>query len=108
MRSGLRERFTQTTTHTQLHPYSSNHFYSIAMSDFVRDLNNFLQGHPSGNLTTQFSWEMKTDGPNHQITHHAVAKLRGVEIGRGKGVSMGLAKREAANIALQRLKTSSV
>jgi hypothetical protein len=42
--------------------------------DPVRDLNNALQGHPTGNLTTQFSWVLKQTGPNHQITHFATAK----------------------------------
>lgn len=78
------------------------------MSDPVRDLNNYLQAHRSGNLTPQFSWEMSKEGPNHQITHRAIAKFRGVEVGHGKGVSMGLAKKEAAITALQYLKTSGV
>ncbi|KAH9071597.1 hypothetical protein EDB83DRAFT_259615 [Lactarius deliciosus] len=106
MRSGLRERFTQQPPTLSYIPTLIQHL--IAMSDPVRNLNNYLQAHPSGNLTPQFSWEMSKEGPNHQITHHAIAKFRGVEVGRGKGVSMGLAKRDAANIALQCLRTSGV
>jgi dsRNA-specific ribonuclease len=84
--------------------------------DPVRDLNNYLQGHPRGNLTIYFSWVMKQSGPGHQVTHTAVANcesfdriknyalsyaVNGTEIGSGRSFSMGNAKREAAMQALQ-------
>jgi len=76
------------------------------MADPVRDLNNFLQGHPSGNLTPQFSWDAKQEGPGHQVIHLVTAKFRGVEIGCGRATAMGPAKKEAAIIALQRLRAT--
>ncbi|KAH9169638.1 hypothetical protein EDB89DRAFT_2244508 [Lactarius sanguifluus] len=42
--------------------------------DPVRDLNNYLQGHSSGNITTLLSWETTQQGPQHQVTHYATAK----------------------------------
>ncbi|KAH9036675.1 hypothetical protein EDB84DRAFT_1675757 [Lactarius hengduanensis] len=78
----------------------------ISIMNPVHGLKNYLQGHPTGILTPLFSWEMRQDGPKHQVTHLATAKLRGVEIGHGKGLTMSTAKREAVTIALQRLKTT--
>jgi len=78
------------------------------MADPVRDLNNALQGYPTGNLTPQLSWEERVEGPNHQVTHFATAKFRGVDVGRGRGVSKGVAKREAAIQALQNLKAAGI
>lgn len=44
--------------------------------DLVRDLNNYLQEHPSGNFTSQFFWDMTQSGPAHQVTHHATANCK--------------------------------
>ena len=41
------------------------------MADPVRDFNNFLQGHPGGNLTTEFGWT--SEGPEHRVTYHVTA-----------------------------------
>lgn len=75
------------------------------MSDPVRDLNNYFQ---SLHMSTYFSWELRQEGPNHQVTHHAAAKFRGVEIGYGRGTALGLAKREAAIRALQHIKANGI
>jgi len=71
--------------------------------DPVRDLNNYLQGHPGGNLTRYLSWAMNEDGPDHQRTHYATAKFNGRDIGFGRGLSKGRAKSEAAERALKYL-----
>ncbi|KAH8991276.1 hypothetical protein EDB92DRAFT_1946072 [Lactarius akahatsu] len=73
--------------------------------DPVRDLNNYLSGHPAGYLTPHLSFEMRQYGPNSQATHDAIAKFRGVEISRGKGLTIGSARRMAAVSALQHLET---
>lgn len=66
----------------------------------IADLNNFLQSHSAGNLAHYFSWRITQEGPNHQAVHHATAIYRGVPVGEGKGVAIGLAKRAAAMQAL--------
>ncbi|KAI9508137.1 hypothetical protein F5148DRAFT_1199118 [Russula earlei] len=76
--------------------------------DPVRDLNNFLQGHPRGNLTPYFSWSLDKDGPDHQKIHYAIAKLNGTNIGSGQGFAIGNAKRDAATRALQYLNSVRV
>ncbi len=43
------------------------------MADPVRDLNNFLQGQPSGNLTKEFVWVSRKEGPEHDTTYHITA-----------------------------------
>jgi hypothetical protein len=43
------------------------------MADPVRDLNNFLQGQPEGNLTRDFRWVSKKEGPQHGVTYHVTA-----------------------------------
>ena len=92
------------------------------MADPVRDLNNFLQGHPGGNLTREFGWASKKEGPEHSVTYHVTAvckwtvivwndqfftvtPVRGVNIGVGHGSSMGSAKRDASVQALEYLKS---
>ncbi|KAH9025101.1 hypothetical protein EDB85DRAFT_2150024 [Lactarius pseudohatsudake] len=71
--------------------------------DPVRDLNNYLQGHSRGNLTTLLSWETTQQGPQQQVTHYATAKFQGQRIGYGNGLSKGGAKAVAAAQALQYL-----
>jgi hypothetical protein len=43
------------------------------MADPVRDLNNFLQGHPGGNATKDFKWDWKKEGPEHESVYHVTA-----------------------------------
>ncbi|KAH9960438.1 hypothetical protein BC827DRAFT_394935 [Russula dissimulans] len=78
---------------------------TMATNDPVRDLNNLLQRYPvgNGNLSQFLSWSLYKDGPDHQRTHYATAKLNGKEIGFGTGFSIGNAKREAAIVALRTL-----
>jgi hypothetical protein len=48
---------------------------STHLADPVRDLNSYLQNHPNGNLlASQFSWHLRQEGPDHQLTHYATAK----------------------------------
>ncbi|KAH9002437.1 hypothetical protein EDB86DRAFT_309095 [Lactarius hatsudake] len=75
------------------------------MADPVRDLNNFLQGQPGGNLTKEFTWISKKEGPEHGVTYHVTAVFRGVNVGVGHGSSMGSAKRDASVQALAYLKS---
>lgn len=43
------------------------------IADPVRDLNNFLQGQPGGNLTTEFKWNWSREGPEHDALYHVTA-----------------------------------
>ena len=53
--------------------------YNITSNqDPVRDLNNYLMGHPSGNLARFLSWALDQSGPDHQKTHNATAKCESV------------------------------
>jgi len=49
------------------------------------------------------SWTLTEQGPPHQVVHIAVAKFRGIEVGRGMGTSKGVAKKIAAAQALEHL-----
>ncbi|KAN0128578.1 hypothetical protein V8E53_013623 [Lactarius tabidus] len=75
------------------------------MADPVRDLNNFLQGQPEGNLTRDFRWISKKEGPQHGVTYHVTAVFRGVDVGIGHGTSLASAKRDASMQALEYLKS---
>ncbi|KAN0136184.1 hypothetical protein V8E53_006044 [Lactarius tabidus] len=75
----------------------------MSQQDPVRDLNNYLQSYPGGNLSSQLSWVTTHDGPQHQVTHYATANFQRQAIGSGRGVSKGLAKAAAAIQALQYL-----
>jgi len=68
--------------------------------DYVRELNNYLHGYPSGDLTKHLSWETWQEGPEHQVTHHAIANFQQQQIGYGIGVAKGTAKVQAASQAL--------
>jgi hypothetical protein len=43
------------------------------MEDPVRDLNNFLQGQPGGNATSEFQWLLTKEGPEHGTIYHVTA-----------------------------------
>ncbi|KAI0251657.1 hypothetical protein BJV78DRAFT_1209715 [Lactifluus subvellereus] len=73
-----------------------------------RQLNDYLQGHPAGNLGPLLSWEVSRTGPDHQAIFHVTARFRGVEIGYGEGISIGSAKRVAAGFALRYLRDVGV
>ena len=49
-------------------PMSDSH-----KADPVRDLNNFLQGRPEGNLTKDFKWSSTKEGPEHDALYHVTA-----------------------------------
>ena len=42
-------------------------------ADPIRDLNNFLQGQPEGNLTRDFKWNSTKQGPEHDALYHVTA-----------------------------------
>ncbi|KAI0265066.1 hypothetical protein BC834DRAFT_192783 [Gloeopeniophorella convolvens] len=74
----------------------------------VRDLNNFLQGQPGGNLAQELLWKVTKTGPEHSTTFHVTATFRGVDIGVGHGTSRGSAKRDASVQALQYLRSNGL
>ena len=92
-------------------------------ADPVRDLNNFLQGQPGGNLTKEFKWNWLREGPEHDALYHvtAVCKYRlcigasslfsicttvqGINIGVGHGPSKRAGKRTASVQALEYLRS---
>ncbi|KAF8256402.1 hypothetical protein EI94DRAFT_1809033 [Lactarius quietus] len=76
----------------------------MSQQDAIRDLNNYLQLHPRGNLTVHLSWAMTESGPPGQLTHSASAKFQGQAIGHGRGILKNVAKAEAAVQALQYLR----
>ncbi|SRR6266851_3983698 len=96
------------------------------IADPVRDLNNFLQGQPGGNLSKDLKWNMTKEGPEHDTLYHVTAvckhsfcdgasqfffsvytTVRGVNVGVGHGSSIGAAKRKASVQALEYLKSYS-
>ncbi|KAI9467312.1 hypothetical protein BJY52DRAFT_62176 [Lactarius psammicola] len=77
-------------------------------TDYVVALNNWLQSTDEGNVRPELDWNMTQDGPNNQATHNAVAIFRGVTLGKGQGLSKGLAKRDAAEKALTYLRQNSL
>ena len=59
--------------------YRLSHMLRIQLNqDPVRDLNNYLHDHPSGNLMPFFSWDLNQSGPDHQKIHYATAKCESV------------------------------
>ncbi|KAI9508708.1 hypothetical protein F5148DRAFT_1193633 [Russula earlei] len=70
----------------------------------VRDLQNYLRGHPGGSLVPWFSWSVSQTGPDHQKIYHATALFDGSDIGRGEGASVENAKTLAAIYALRYLR----
>ncbi|KAI0298826.1 hypothetical protein BC826DRAFT_1102890 [Russula brevipes] len=76
--------------------------------DYAVELNNFLQGHPAGNLTPFFKWVMKQEGNNNDATHIATAKYRDETYGVGTARSKGAAKRIAAKQALDHFEAQGV
>ena len=59
--------------------YRLSHMSRIQLNqDPIRDLNDHLRDHPSGNLTPLLSWALEQSGPDHQKTHYATAKCESV------------------------------
>jgi hypothetical protein len=50
--------------------------------DYPVLLNNLLQGHPTGNLTSHFQYVMTKEGPDDNVTHFATAKCEHIAIER--------------------------
>lgn len=44
------------------------------LTDYPNLLNNLLQGHRTGNLTSDFQYVMTKQGPDDNVTHFATAK----------------------------------
>ncbi|KAI0294376.1 hypothetical protein BC826DRAFT_1011968 [Russula brevipes] len=72
------------------------------------ELNNYLQGHPSGNLTPFFTYTMSQSGNDLQPTHHTTARFAGNIVGEGRGKTKGASKRAAAMNALQHFKVHGI
>jgi len=69
---------------------------TAAQPDYAVELNNLLQGHPTGNLTKYFQYVMSREGRDDAPVHIATAMFRDVEYAVGRGVNKGAAKRDAA------------
>ncbi|KAN0126569.1 hypothetical protein V8E52_000209 [Russula decolorans] len=69
--------------------------------DYPVLLNNLLQGHRTGNLTSHFEYAMTKEGPDDNVTHFATAKFRGVTCAVGRGKSKGAAKAAAAQVVYE-------
>ncbi|KAH9965708.1 hypothetical protein BJV74DRAFT_799583 [Russula compacta] len=87
--------------------------YVPSGSEPVRELNLYLQSHPTGNLTPYLTWGITQSGPDNQKTHYATAKselptVAGGVVGQGKGSSLSVAKREAAMQAMQHFQRNGV
>jgi len=50
--------------------FADPHMSDSHKADPVRDLNNFLQGRPEGNLTKDFKWSSTKEGPEHDALYH--------------------------------------
>ncbi|KAH9960446.1 hypothetical protein BC827DRAFT_1376708 [Russula dissimulans] len=79
-----------------------------AERDYAVELNNFLQGHPTGDLTPFFHYALTKDGPNDSVIHAARVIFRGNSYGEGRGRKIGIAKREAARHALEFFRANGV
>ncbi|KZT18983.1 hypothetical protein NEOLEDRAFT_1052492, partial [Neolentinus lepideus HHB14362 ss-1] len=64
-------------------------------------LNNQLQTQASGSVLT---WEIQASGPAHMSYWTAIARIDGVEYGRGVGPSRRAAQDSAATYVLQAIK----
>ncbi|KAI9508146.1 hypothetical protein F5148DRAFT_1284403 [Russula earlei] len=80
----------------------------VEETDYAVELNNFLQQHPTGNLTPYFRYAMTQEGKNHNAVHTAKVIFRGATYGEGTGNDKGTAKRAAAKQALEHFKTYGV
>jgi len=94
------------------------------IADPIRDLNNFLQRQPGGNMTKDFKWSFLKEGPEHDALYHVTAvckhsfcdkapffqqlkytTVQGVNIGVGHGPSKRAGKRTASVQALEYLRS---
>jgi hypothetical protein len=69
---------------------ATSHLTSISHLDHIgdplRDLNNRLQGHPKGNLTSYLSWALRQEGPGPQRIHFVTARCESVSVLRTTGM----------------------
>ncbi|KAI0248819.1 hypothetical protein BJV78DRAFT_1284474 [Lactifluus subvellereus] len=80
-----------------------------SMADPVRDLNNYLQEVQDGiDLTPFLHFTKKQMGPNNQAVHTVTYTFKNVEIGTGRGTSIGQAKSAAATQGLRYLRTRGI
>ncbi|EGN94532.1 hypothetical protein SERLA73DRAFT_126018 [Serpula lacrymans var. lacrymans S7.3] len=66
-------------------------------------LNNLLQQIYGPQATAVLTWECDPRGPSHNEVWTCVAKIKGIEYGRGEGRSKDAGKELAAKIALVNL-----
>ncbi|VDB95862.1 unnamed protein product [Peniophora sp. CBMAI 1063] len=69
--------------------------------DYIALLHNYLSRIGPSNA---FAWQLSSDGPAHDVTHHATATLNGQVIGQGQGAAKRAAKTAAAYHALRTLR----
>ncbi|KAI0035115.1 hypothetical protein K488DRAFT_83321 [Vararia minispora EC-137] len=68
--------------------------YNMTSPDYMLMLNTHLQRMRQAEYLV---WEFYETGPQHQLTHTAIAKLNGYPIGRGEGLTRSIAKQRAAH-----------
>jgi len=91
---------------TDTHPDDNN---MESDRDWAVELNNFLQEHPTGNLTPLFGYKMSRDrSDDNNDIHTAQAMFNGRCYGEWKARRIGIAKREAARQALEYFKRNGV
>ncbi|KAH9057586.1 hypothetical protein EDB87DRAFT_1578589 [Lactarius vividus] len=93
--------------------------YAIASHedrDPVNSLDNYVRGHPDGDLAPYLTWNIKRVDPSDETTYHVGVTYRlcrstivkGDKIGYGRGPSIDAAKKEAAIEALLCLRLTSI
>jgi len=76
--------------------------------DYPMMLNNKLQGHPSGNMTSFLRYKFEQEGPDHSAIHTATAVFCDLDYGVGRGTSRAKAKKAAAKATLEQFMTNGV
>ncbi|KAI9435550.1 hypothetical protein H4582DRAFT_1970333, partial [Lactarius indigo] len=78
--------------------------------DPVNNLNNYVRGHPDGNLAPYLTWNIRRVDPSDETTYHVgvTYRFKGDKIGYGRGPSIDAAKKEAAIEALLCLRLTSI
>ncbi|KAH9177325.1 hypothetical protein EDB89DRAFT_2064930 [Lactarius sanguifluus] len=78
--------------------------------DPVNSLDNYVRGHPDGNLAPFLTWNIRRVDSSDETTYHVgvTYRFKGDRIGYGRGPSIDAAKKEAAIAALLCLKLTSI
>ncbi|KAI0065869.1 hypothetical protein BV25DRAFT_1602236 [Artomyces pyxidatus] len=95
-----KESYKTSTCQLSVHTQTGYSTSLTDMSDYPRDLNNYLQATRQAHLLT---WRFEQTGPNNAALHTALALLNGQPIGTGTGVTRNIAKAAASHDALLKL-----